>query len=790
MQLNEVVEERREQADAIEPRVQWGGSLWRSERSRSVIIILLVVLFANSTYLFHVFNANPINQLSGLDTTVQPGLLQGENNIDPDIGFTSQALGHRAAVDWLHGQIPWWNPYEGVGAPLAGEMQSAALFPLNAFNLLPDGQLYFRIVLELAAGIGTYLLVRRFTRSNAPAVVGGIAFALNGTFSWLFHAPGNPVALLPFLLLGLEWAREGALSQRRKGWALVGAAIALSIYAGFPETALLDGLLAALWLVVRAFGLTRRDLITYIQSISLGVFSGILLAAPILVAFLDYIPNANLGLHNAGLATTSLSANTALPSQVLPYVFGPIKGLTTPSAPLDAFWTFIGGYLGISLCLLALIGLVDRRYRALRIALAIWIIVGLARLVGMSWAVHVVNAIPGVKWTIFIRYASPSWELALVVLAALGLDDLIRRSTARLAVVGSGAVMLVIILLCWHAAQPVFHALAGVPHNRAWAVASLTWSLAMVIGIVALGLLPDVGISNLNVARFRRGALASFVVLDVTAMFMVPQFSAARQAVFDAKPVNFLQQHLGEHRFYTLGPLVPNYGSYFGLSSVGLQDNPSPKAYANFIHDHLDTNAMPDAFSGTIMANPEGPTPAQELADHLSSYEAVGVKYVLLPAGLGLPSGSGPALRQVFSDTTTRILELPHPAGLFGAVGGRCSVHGLSETAVEVNCKEPSTIVYREMRMPGWHAQVNGDPVAVHADGQIFQSVRVPAGRSTVEFSFTPPRETVAFMAFGLGIALLVMAWASSRGLGISLRGRHRIRSKLKHPSAKPASRP
>jgi hypothetical protein len=775
MQLSEVQEERPVQAETIEPPPRWGGSLWKSERTRSIIIILLVVVFANSTYLLHIFDANPINQLSGLETTVQPGLLQGQNNIDPDIGFTSQALGHLAAVDWLHGHVPWWNPYEGVGAPLAGELQSAALFPLNAFNLMPDGQIYFRIVLEMGAGIGTYLLVRRFTRSNAPAVVGGIAFALNGTFSWLFHAPGNPVAFLPFLLLGLEWAREGALNQRRKGWALVAVAIALSLYAGFPETVLLDGLLAALWFVVRAFGLPRRSLVSYAQSILIGVSAGALLAAPILVAFLDYLPYANTGSHNGGFTTTSLSANTALPAQILPYIFGPIKGLTAQSAPLDAFWTFIGGYLGASLCLLALMGLFGRSYRPLRIALAVWIVVGLARLVGVSWAVHVINAIPGVESTIFIRYAPPSWELALVVLAVLGLDDLIRRSSPRLVVLASGAAMVVIILLCWHAAQPVFHELVGTPHNRAWAIASLTWSLVIVTGLVALGLMPDVAFNKWNPYRLRQGALAAIVVLDVTTMFMVPQFSAPRQTVLDENPVNFLEQHLGEYRFYTLGPLVPNYGSYFGLSSVGLQDDPNPKAYATFVHDHLDSNVMPGTFSGTIMANPDGPTPAQELVHHLSDYEAVGVKYVVLPTGVPLPTGSGPALRQVFNDTNIRILELPHPAGLFGAMGRGCSVHALSETAVAVKCQEPSTIVYRELRMPGWHAHVNGNSVAVHADGPIFQSIRVPAGESTVEFSFTPPHETVALIAFCVGIALLVIAWASSSSLeilGVRRRGR------------------
>jgi hypothetical protein len=774
MQLAKAQEEQPAYAEVPELLSRRAGSLWRSERTRSIIVIFLVVVFANSTYLFHVFNPNPMNQESGLGTILQPGLLQGQYNIDPSLGYASQPLGHRAAVDWLHGQIPWWNPYEGVGAPLAGEMQSAALFPPNAFNLMPDGQIYFRLVLELATGIGTYLLVRRFTRSNVSAVVGGIAFALNGTYSWLFHAPGNPIAFLPFLLLGLEWAREGAVKQKRKGWALVSVAIALSVYAGFPETTFIDGLLAVLWLVVRAFGLPRRSLVTYVQSILLGVFAGALLAAPILVAFLDYLPYANTGSHNGGFAATSQSASIALPSEVLPYLFGPVQGFIAQSAQLSNFWIFVGGYFGASLCLLALIGLWGRSYRPLRIALAIWIVVGLARSVGVSWALHVINVIPGVESTIFVRYASPSWELAVVVLAVLGLDDLIRRSTARLAVVGGGAAMVFMILLCWHAGQPVFHTLLGAPHNRAWALASLAWALVVVTGVVGLGLLPDVGFGGSSLVRVRQGALAALVVLDVTTMFMVPQFSAPRQTVIDAKPVNFLERHLGENRFYSLGPLFPNYGSYFGLSSLDLLDDPDPEAYATFIQDHLDTNAEPGFFTGTTGRNPTGPTPAQELVDHLSAYEAVGVKYVVLLPWVVLPRGSGPALRQVFSDATTRIVELPHPASLFGAADRGCSVHVMSETLVAVNCQKPSTIVYRELRMPGWHAQANGESVAVHADGQIFQSVRVPAGRSTVEFGFTPPHETVALIALCLGVALLVAAWASSMGMEFSFGGRRR----------------
>ena len=107
-----------------------------------------VVILANATYLLGIFNPNPINQVSGLGHILTPGLLAGQNNIDPNIGFTAQAFGHLAAMDWLHGHIPWWNPFEGIGAPLAGEMQGAALFPLTVFNLMPNGQVFFRLALS------------------------------------------------------------------------------------------------------------------------------------------------------------------------------------------------------------------------------------------------------------------------------------------------------------------------------------------------------------------------------------------------------------------------------------------------------------------------------------------------------------------------------------------------------------------------------------------------------------------------------------------------------------------
>ena len=167
-----------------------------------------VVVVGNLPYLLHLFDPNPLDTLSGLGTVKTPGLIAGSTAADPNVGYTAQALGHLSMVDWIHGHVPWWNPYEGLGSPLAGDMQAATFFPPTAFLLLSNGQVLSHITVEMVAGLSTYFLLRRLALGRPAAVAGGIAFGLNGTFSWLSHAPANPVAFLPLLLLGVELAAD------------------------------------------------------------------------------------------------------------------------------------------------------------------------------------------------------------------------------------------------------------------------------------------------------------------------------------------------------------------------------------------------------------------------------------------------------------------------------------------------------------------------------------------------------------------------------------------------------
>jgi hypothetical protein len=740
-----------------------------------VAVIVGAVLVANALFLLGFFNSNPINVVSGLGSIARAGVLPGTFSIDPNNGFTAQALGHLAALDLLHGHLPWWNPFEGIGAPLAGEMQSAALFPPTLLLALTNGQLYFHVLLEVVTGIATYRLLLRLRITRWIAAVGGIAFALNGTFSWFEHAPVNPIAFLPLLLLGAERARDAAEAGRPQRWALIAIAVALSLYAGFPEMAYLDGLMVLAWVIIRAIGLHRADAIAYAKKIVAGVVVGVLLAAPILVAFADYLPTADLGAHAAGFNNAFLP-HSAASTLLFPYSFGPIFGFTSSdhSGVLYAVWGNVGGYATTSLLVLALIGLYGKRLRSLRIVLALWIVLTVGRAFGLQPFAKLFALLPIMDKVAAYRYVPPSWELAVIVLAALGVDDIRRRAVPRwylaASVAGSAAIAAALFLT----GSSLRHDLTTAPHEHAWVAASLLWGFGIIVVLAVAAIFLR--------GRVKMAVLLACVVVDVLAMFVTPELSAPRQATIDTAPVTWLQRHLGNQRFYTLGPIAPDYGSYFDIGSANINDVPIPKRYGNYIVHSLDPNVAPGTFTGTTTVDPAGPSTLQEFLTHLRGYEEIGVVYLVTVPGQVPPATASAAhLRLSYADDTTDIYRLPAPEPLYTVRSGQCRLSAETPTSVVADCRGRAVVVRHELYMSGWSASTNTRALTIgDADG-VFQSVALEPGKSTVTFTFLPRHEELAFAALLVGLLLLGLGW----WLGSRPDGRHGVR-RHRGPAGRP----
>jgi hypothetical protein len=728
-----------------------------SSHAIPVALVVLAVLAANGLYLFHVVDPNPINLYSGLGITTRGGYLAGVPWLDPNAGITAQSLGHLVALNWVHGHVSWWNPFEGLGSPLAGEMQAGVFFPPTLLLYFSNGQVYAHTLVELLAGLSTYFLLFRLGLNRLAALAGGVAFALTSAFAWFDHAPTNPIAFLPLLLLGIEGAAAATNWRRSWSWVTIALALALSMGAGFPETAYCDGLVALVWVVARAINLRRRWW-PFVARVALGALTGALLAAPLLVAFLDYLHVSLIGGHQGVFSGVSLP-HAALAQEVMPYIYGPIAAFSSHDASggLATVWGNTGGYLSATIIVLALIGLYGSRFRALRIGLAAWVVLAMGRTFGVTPLLQIINDLPGMKSVAFYRYANPSWDLALIVLAALGLDDVVRKLVPRWWVALCAAVTLLLVFLADQGAQATLAHVHGVSQLHLWTQWSVIWALGITVAIGLIGV----------VWRSRIGAvlLCALVCADALGMFIVPELSAPRAAHVNTGVVAYLQQHLGLSRFYTFGPLGPNYGSYYGLQSLDANDLPTPKLFGHFITHDLDPNGYPTIFDGGFRQVPTGPTAQQEFFSHLSAFEEADVKYLVTLPGYTLPPGE--PLHRVYAGAVADVFELPAPQSLFVvAQGGGCLKATRAIDTLGLLCNSPATIVRHELYMSGWTATVNGRTVPVTQRGA-FQEVQVPKGGAVVHFTFAPPHLDLALIGFGLGLLLLVP-------LPLILRRRHR----------------
>ncbi len=307
-------------------------------------------------------------------------------------------------------------------------MQAAALFPLTILFALPSGLLWFHMALEIIAGISTYFLARRLNVPVTFATAAGLLFALNGTFGWLGNAVLNPVAFLPMLLLGIEMIFDAASQVKpNKGWYVAAIAIALSLYAGFPEVAYLDGLFALGWGLVRLFSLDKSVRWIAIRRLGLAGLIGAILALPILVPFDDFLKAAYVGVHTGGGESLIHLPIHGLSMFIDPYIYGGI--FSNPNT--YNIWGGIGGYFSASVTALALLGLWGSRHRPLRIFLGCWAFFGTLAIFNLAYIHQILNVIPEVKNAALSRYLMPSCELSMIILAVLGIWDFATSTRAK-----------------------------------------------------------------------------------------------------------------------------------------------------------------------------------------------------------------------------------------------------------------------------------------------------------------------------------------------------------------------
>jgi hypothetical protein len=240
-----------------------------------------------------------------------------------------------------HGALPYWNPYLNYGQPLLENPNLLFFYPYTLLIiLLPINFAYpfFYVVHVALAGIGTYLLARRWGQSRQAAFFAGFVFGFSGPLLSLANLYNHAAcaAWMPWALLATDRAVRGVRESHTafRGWILLTLVFSLQFLAAEPFT------LIATFGLCFAYALYLRGTLHPLASpANLRILIGFVLAGCLMIALcaVQFLPSAELLSHSRrgaqGLRygeTSNWSFHPLLLMEVLvPNFYGP--ALTSPT---------------------------------------------------------------------------------------------------------------------------------------------------------------------------------------------------------------------------------------------------------------------------------------------------------------------------------------------------------------------------------------------------------------------------------------------------------------------------
>ena len=689
----------------------------------------------------------------------------------PDAAYIEAPRMQFQAREWGQGHFPWWDPHQWGGQPLIGQMTGAA-YPLNwpffrfegGHTRIRQGSLHWYIVLvRFLAGLNAYALCRYLGRSRPAAVGGGMVYALAGFLiqtDWLPMMNGAVWAPLVFLFLlravdGVTPLASAALS---------GTALGLSWLSGHHEPPLYISLAAAATWLWFCFRKGKPDW-------ALVRLAAVALVFMVLTSGLQTLPAQEFGrlaVRWAGV-DTPLRWNDRVPYTVhLDFSFTPssLLGLVVPPA-----FHHVSPFLGATALLLLTAGLLLAwRHWQVRLFAAI----GLG---GLLLAMAGVNVLHGVLYAVlpFMEKARvPAravvlFSFAAAPLVAYGFDALIQergspwlRRLARAAALFGGGVFAVALVLLM-AQKPAVD-------ERTLAVA--------IAALLTAALL----------ATWRRELIGPRLLIGALLLIMLAEFGNTWQnnlpSLLDTKrasPWKEMHKHddVAQYLRAQTGPLrvevserafPANFGDWYGIDTLnGFAAGVTANIYDTMLHNRR----IRDLLAVTHSVGHEPAWPGYELV-----YQSpAGLKVFRNPAAFPrvwsvheiTPARDRGEMRKLLEDQTVDLRRTAIvPAGLpaLEQCGGdevRLAGRSADRVTIDASLGCRGLVVLADTWFPGWIAEIDGRPAAVHEVYGALRGVVVEAGKHRIEMSYRPRSVLAGGAMTALGLLGSFLLWWRDR---------------------------
>lgn len=678
-------------------------------------------------------------------------------------------------LSWLQvhsGHLPFWNPFAGLGLPLAFNFQAASFSLTTAVSYLFPLHLAYTVTVVaklLVGGTGVLFLGRVLNLRFLAATLAGTVFELSGAFTaWSGWPHDGVFCWFGWILGAVVMVARGR--NEAGSTALMAVFVGLAVLGGHPESIIISlvcaGVFALGYLTVGALRGMRSGVVARRGALLLaGVAAGLGLSAPVLLPGLQVI---------AGSSHTGSTGYSALPhSNAVNLIASTFYGLPVLHDTYFGTRNYYeaASYVGIGVLCLAALAVLSAWRRTEVIALAS---VGLlcAALVYSATVASAVGALPGIDLILWDRAVIPL-DLVLAVLAGVGLDTLILRSqesTVRgaytILALAAGALVAALMIVT------EFRHMYGPAALRRERLHSLVApGVQAGIGLVAAALL----FRRRRLARHasatgrNRALAAALLIVAAEVGFLI----TATPNLWSSSPKGFVttvaertyQAAVGSARvgFLSCPSLVqqPNLGilaeanSAYGVSELAAYDPVVPKSW----FEAWGAASGRPGITGinNFCASIETAGQAREF----------GVTYILVPPGSRPPAGT------VFAAKIQGVGLWKVPGSGLVTEGSMSAPVTASETVVGYTSPSPGhlrmdlpaggqqSVRFHISNLPGWHATVDGRYVPIRVWAKAMMSIEVGPGAHRITLDYNPGGWKAGLWT-ALVTALVLGAWVAS----------------------------
>lgn len=671
------------------------------------------------------------------------------------------------------GEWPLWNAYMLSGNVLAAAAQSAPYSPFTLIACLLPAAVSFTYTTSiwlLIAAIGAFVLARELECVEPAALVAaaGWTYAAS-TVLYIHTAMGGTLVYEPLLLMA---ASRIARRPRLSSAMLLAIVLTLMVLAGHPETlflAVLAGSALGIFALVRARVKPWRAIAA---AFAAGVLALLLSAMHLLPFFEATRQSAELEVKTKVFTAMSRKVPVERVLSILATDFFPhlhVRQWVKPPLGLTQAETAACGSIILALAVYA----VWRRRSP-----ETWLFFGLTAVcmaVASRWepAVVAIKKLPLMGITYDERLAFTA-ALSLAVLAALGVDEILRRRDWRAAALTLTAVLIVLAAGTWWLARNVVVAITFADFGDFKTFAELFF-----LGLAALlfVLRPP--------ARVAAAALLALLVaqrvISEGETFKTFPAEVAYPPIAIFEPLkNVREPFRFAGQFYAL---LPGTNAFYGLEDVrgfdALHYSPSIKLWPLWCtfqpiwFNRVDDIGRPFlsflnvryGVISDVAPIPEGwlEVARQRGAVLVENTRALERAFLPRRVRLGLPLDRQVA--EIGRQTDYREMAwLSAPVAPYERENGPGRVR-ITEYSpggrylLDAAMERDGWIVISETAWKGWRAYVDGRRVEMQNANASFLSVHVPAGRHTVRVVYWPESfVTGRAITFGTLAALIVFA--------------------------------